>query len=470
MSKVAISARGHAFLSISQPRYSQPRPWKQQNHHLVCFNAKPNPYTPSSGTLSTDSNIPEGHQQLHETLYDGNESAAYVHQSKEKYRFIDGEDDGSSLVPLEEFLAKRSGSERAPPVGVYAIYDASRALQYVSYSRNIVLAVKSRLETVGEEKCAFVRNMVFANTAMQTRQALEAQQSNWINEHGTVPPGNGIEKEVWDVPFNVTAMSDKERTVYHDKKEKMVAAMGEVSSSDSSSSSSSSSPSSLKKADDEFLNRDRAADLKSAVEENDWSAVIEQQTREATGQEEQGPITTPFVGAHVHRSIGSSTDECVEEMNKESVHAALDEVRPYLMADGGDVEVVAVEDGRILLQLQGACGSCPASSSTMKMGIERCLLAKFGDQVKEVIEVGGGVEKIEATVETVDAHINGLRGAIDAYGGAVEVRAVKPPTAELLYTGPKPLAYGLVAAVKDKFPELGDIRVIDADTGEKIEF
>eukprot|EP00889_Picochlorum_renovo_P005412 jgi/Picre1/32442/NNA_007788.t1 len=121
----------------------------------------------------------------------------------------------------------------------------------------------------------------------------------------------------------------------------------------------------------------------------------------------------------------------------------------------------SVEDGRILLQLQGACGSCPASSSTMKMGIERCLLAKFGDQVKEVSKLGGGVEKIEATVATVDAHINGLRGAIDAYGGAVEVRAVNPPTAELLYTGPKPLAYGLVAAVKDKFPELGDIRVID---------
>ncbi|KAI8100461.1 hypothetical protein M9435_006945 [Picochlorum sp. BPE23] len=463
----AISARGQASLSISQWRHSQPRPWKQQNRLIICFHAKPNPYTPSSGTLSTDGNIPEGHQQLHETLYDGNESAAQVHQSKDKYRFIDGEDDGSSLVPLGEFLAKRSGSERAPPVGVYAIYDASRALQYVSYSRNIVLAAKSRLEAVGEEKCAFVRNMVFANTAMQTRQALEAQQSNWINEHGTVPPGNGIEKDVWDVPFNVTAMSDKERNVYHAKREKMVAAMGEVSLSDSSSDSDSS----LKNADDDFSNREeRAADLKSAVEENDWSAVIEQQTREATGQEEQGTITTPFVGAHVHRSIGSSTDECVEEMNKESVHAALDEVRPYLMADGGDVEVVAVEDGRILLQLQGACGSCPASSSTMKMGIERCLLAKFGDQVKEVIEVGGGVEKIEATVATVDAHINGLRGAIDAYGGAVEVRTVNPPTAELLYTGPKPLAYGLVAAVKDKFPELGDIRVIDAETGEKIEF
>lgn len=460
MSKVAISARGHAALSISQWRYPQARLWKQSNRHIICCNAKPNPYTPSSGAMTTDSSIPEGHQQLHETLYD--ESAAEVHQSKDTYRFIDGEDDGSSLVPLPEFLVKRSGSERAPPVGVYAIYDASRALQYVSYSRNIVLAVKSRLDAVGEEKCAFVRNMVFANTAMQTRQALEAQQSNWINEHGTVPPGNGIERDVWDVPFNVTAMSDNERNVYHAKREKMVAAMGEVSSSSPSSS--------LVQESNDYSSINRAEDLKSAVEENDWSAVIEQQTREAMGQEEPSVVTTPFVGAHVHRSIGSSADECVEEMNKESVHAALDEVRPYLMADGGDVEVVAVEDGRILLQLQGACGSCPASSSTMKMGIERCLLAKFGDQVKEVIEVGGGVEKIEATIASVDAHINGLRGAIDAYGGSVEVRTVNPPTAELLYSGPKPLAYGLVAAVKDKFPELGDIRVIDAETGEEIEF
>ena len=48
-------------------------------------------------------------------------------------------------------------------------------------------------------------------------------------------------------------------------------------------------------------------------------------------------------------------------------------VRPYLIADGGDVSVAAVEGGTVLLRLEGACGTCPSSTATMKMGIERAL-------------------------------------------------------------------------------------------------
>ena len=63
-------------------------------------------------------------------------------------------------------------------------------------------------------------------------------------------------------------------------------------------------------------------------------------------------------------------------MTVESVHAALDEVRPYLIADGGDVSVAAVEGGTVMLRLLGACGTCPSSTATMKMGIERALKAR----------------------------------------------------------------------------------------------
>lgn len=56
------------------------------------------------------------------------------------------------------------------------------------------------------------------------------------------------------------------------------------------------------------------------------------------------------------------------------VDRALDEVRPYLIADGGNVEVVEVEDGIVKLRLQGACGTCASSTATMKMGIERSLM------------------------------------------------------------------------------------------------
>ncbi len=72
---------------------------------------------------------------------------------------------------------------------------------------------------------------------------------------------------------------------------------------------------------------------------------------------------------------------------KEKVQEALKEVRPMLQADGGDVELVgATEDGKVTLRLTGACGSCPMSQMTLKMGVERILKKKV-PEVKEVLSV-----------------------------------------------------------------------------------
>ena len=62
---------------------------------------------------------------------------------------------------------------------------------------------------------------------------------------------------------------------------------------------------------------------------------------------------------------------------KDKVQAALDLVRPQLQADGGDAEIVEItEDGIVKLRLKGACGGCPMSQMTLKMGIERILKEK----------------------------------------------------------------------------------------------
>ena len=62
---------------------------------------------------------------------------------------------------------------------------------------------------------------------------------------------------------------------------------------------------------------------------------------------------------------------------KDEVQSALDMVRPQLQADGGDAEIVEVtEDGVVKLRLTGACGGCPMSQMTLKMGIERILKEK----------------------------------------------------------------------------------------------
>jgi Fe-S cluster biogenesis protein NfuA len=61
-------------------------------------------------------------------------------------------------------------------------------------------------------------------------------------------------------------------------------------------------------------------------------------------------------------------------MLREKIEDALNKVRPSLQADGGDVEFVDVdEDGVVKLRLTGACGGCPMSQMTLKMGIEKVL-------------------------------------------------------------------------------------------------
>ena len=61
-------------------------------------------------------------------------------------------------------------------------------------------------------------------------------------------------------------------------------------------------------------------------------------------------------------------------MFEEQVKSALDNVRPSLQADGGDVEFISVsDDGKVSVKLTGACGSCPMAQMTLKMGIENYL-------------------------------------------------------------------------------------------------
>jgi Fe-S cluster biogenesis protein NfuA len=71
---------------------------------------------------------------------------------------------------------------------------------------------------------------------------------------------------------------------------------------------------------------------------------------------------------------------------KEKVENVLKKIRPSLIADGGNVELVGVDDGIVKVKLTGACSGCPMSQMTLKMGIEK-LLKKEIPEVKEVVSV-----------------------------------------------------------------------------------
>ncbi|MFN8654961.1 MAG: NifU family protein [Candidatus Obscuribacterales bacterium] len=71
---------------------------------------------------------------------------------------------------------------------------------------------------------------------------------------------------------------------------------------------------------------------------------------------------------------------------KDKVEEVLDRLRPMLMADGGNIELVDVKDDEVFVHLVGACGMCPSSTMTLKMGVERALKEAL-PSIKRVVQV-----------------------------------------------------------------------------------
>lgn len=70
----------------------------------------------------------------------------------------------------------------------------------------------------------------------------------------------------------------------------------------------------------------------------------------------------------------------------DNVEKALDEIRPFLMSDGGNIKLLSIEDFVVKVQLEGACIGCSVNQMTLKNGVE-ATIKKFAPQIKEVINV-----------------------------------------------------------------------------------
>ncbi len=76
-----------------------------------------------------------------------------------------------------------------------------------------------------------------------------------------------------------------------------------------------------------------------------------------------------------------------EEILKKKVQDALDEIRPFLQSDGGDISLLSIEDGKIVnVQLHGACVSCTVNQMTLKTGVEMTI-KKYAPQIEKVINI-----------------------------------------------------------------------------------
>jgi Fe-S cluster biogenesis protein NfuA len=76
-----------------------------------------------------------------------------------------------------------------------------------------------------------------------------------------------------------------------------------------------------------------------------------------------------------------------EEILKKKVQDALDEIRPFLQSDGGDISLLSIEDGKIVMvKLHGACVSCTVNQMTLKTGVEMTI-KKYAPQIEKVVNI-----------------------------------------------------------------------------------
>lgn len=102
----------------------------------------------------------------------------------------------------------------------------------------------------------------------------------------------------------------------------------------------------------------------------------------------------------------------------ENVEKVLDELRPYLISDGGNVRLVEIDGPIVKLELEGACSSCPSSTVTMSMGIIRALKEKI-PEIEDIEEVTAEGEKIEISREGVEEVFAEVRPFLEMTKGSL---------------------------------------------------
>lgn len=182
-------------------------------------------------------------------------------------------------------------------------------------------------------------------------------------------------------------------------------------------------------------------------------------------------VQSPFDSGQPTEELTVTEEELVESANRisgplaltmENVDVVLDEMRPYLIADGGNVAVRDIDGGIVKLELQGACGSCPSSTMTMKMGLERGLREKI-PEIISVVQVAP--ESDPLSEEGIEEVLEEIRPFLKMAGGTVDLVALDAtgiqPTATLAITGNgatiNSVRVEIASRLKRNFPTLANV-------------
>eukprot|EP00520_Triparma_pacifica_P012596 CAMPEP_0118654936 /NCGR_PEP_ID=MMETSP0785-20121206/12655_1 /TAXON_ID=91992 /ORGANISM="Bolidomonas pacifica, Strain CCMP 1866" /LENGTH=379 /DNA_ID=CAMNT_0006547629 /DNA_START=130 /DNA_END=1266 /DNA_ORIENTATION=- len=291
--------------------------------------------------------------------------------------------------------------------------DSWKTAHHVGVTRNLASSLHEHLKS--DEIAPLCRNVRAVSFTYPQKSAMDELANSWATKANLGPSSS---RPAWATADEVEESVDQEV-----ERVRMMRASGYLVSDDD---------------DDDGEDEDD--------DEDDWSAFIEQKEEEALEEaveKKEETISSPFAEDKAVKS--KSADDSLEFTEK-NVDEVLNEVRPYLISDGGNVAIssIDVETRSVYLVLQGACGSCPSSTVTMKMGIERVLKENFGEigEVKQVDDPAAGTTQL--TKDVVQESVNALEPAINAMGGTVEVMDVTElGVVELKFRGSNKIKYGL---------------------------
>ena len=198
-------------------------------------------------------NIPQAHRGLHDFLY----SSADEHLV-EPTAVARAEQTVDTPVAVRGWCDQAQNTKVA---GVYAVLSSDGQTQFVSYSRNVALSLRSHLTQKGDDMCALVTVTPFK---FPKRDAMEKLRDEWIAALPSPPPGNldgTWAKTIKEAAIQV--MSATERAAYEEKKLKLRRAMADGSLQG-----------------ENVAQADQSQDLAAAMNDDNWSAVIREQTQE----------------------------------------------------------------------------------------------------------------------------------------------------------------------------------------------
>jgi len=136
--------------------------------------------------------------------------------------------------------------------------------------------------------------------------------------------------------------------------------------------------------------------------------------------DDEVPISSSSTGYNPSDPVDITGEELLE-LTWENVDEVLEEMRPYLISDGGNVKISEIDGPIVRLELEGACGTCPSSTQTMKMGLERRLRERI-PEIQEVIQAMP--EGPTLNEEQVEVILEGVRPFLQVAGGSIRCESI----------------------------------------------